>query len=146
LGSGIHEALDKFEHRDPCLGLRLEPAPVEKLAFERGEEALAHGVVVGVSDRAHRGAHASFAGSDAELNQGVLRALVGVVDYALRWPHRERHVQGVEHQPGGEGRGHRPADDPAAARIEHDCQVEKAGPSWNVGVIGRFISLGAVRL
>jgi hypothetical protein len=33
--------------------LGLEPAPVEKLAFQRGEEALAHGIVVGVSDRAH---------------------------------------------------------------------------------------------
>ena len=40
-----------IEHRDPRLGLRLEPVPVEKLAFQRGEEALAHGIVVGVSDR-----------------------------------------------------------------------------------------------
>jgi len=68
----------------------------------------------------------------AELNGGVLRALVGVVDHALRSSHRERHVQGVEHQPGGEGRSHRPADDPTAARIKHHCQVEKAGPGWNV--------------
>jgi hypothetical protein len=48
------EALDELEHRDPRFGLRLEPAPVEKLAFQCGEEALAHGIVVGVSDRAHR--------------------------------------------------------------------------------------------
>src|SRR6516225_471556 len=83
----VVEALDEFEHRDPCLGLRLEPAPVEKLAFQRGEEALAHGIVVGVSDRAHRGAHNGLAAAIAELNRGVLRALVGVVDHALRSPH-----------------------------------------------------------
>jgi hypothetical protein len=29
----VVEALDEFEHRDPRLGLRLEPTPVEKLAF-----------------------------------------------------------------------------------------------------------------
>jgi hypothetical protein len=49
----VVEALDEFEHGGPRLGLRLEPALVEKLAFQRGEEALAHGIVVGVSDRAH---------------------------------------------------------------------------------------------
>jgi hypothetical protein len=43
------ESLDELEHRDPRLGLRLEPTPVEKLAFQRGEEALAHRIVVGVS-------------------------------------------------------------------------------------------------
>ena len=49
----IVEALDEIEDRDPCLGLRLEPTPLKKLAFERSEEAFAHGVVVSVSDRAH---------------------------------------------------------------------------------------------
>src|SRR6516162_11139596 len=68
----VIEALDEFEHRDPRLGLRLEPAPVEKLAFQRGEEALAHGIVVGVSDRTHRGAHAGLAAAMAELNGRVL--------------------------------------------------------------------------
>ena len=49
----IVEALDEIEDRDPCLDLRLEAMSLKKLAFERGEEALTHGVVVGVSDRAH---------------------------------------------------------------------------------------------
>src|SRR5208337_361404 len=30
----VVEAFDELEHRDPCLGLGPEPAPVEKLAFE----------------------------------------------------------------------------------------------------------------
>src|SRR5271169_4657622 len=62
----VVEALDELEHRGPRLGLRLEAAPVEKLAFQRGEEALAHGIVVGVSDRAHRGAHTSLAAAATE--------------------------------------------------------------------------------
>src|ERR1700674_4786801 len=80
----IVEAFDELERRDPRFGLRLEPAPVEKLALQRGEEALAHGVVVGVSDRAHRGTYAGLTAAVAELNGGILRALVGVVDHAVR--------------------------------------------------------------
>jgi hypothetical protein len=49
----VVEALDELEHRDPRLGLRLEPTPVEKLTFQRGEEALAHRIIVGVANRAH---------------------------------------------------------------------------------------------
>jgi hypothetical protein len=40
----IVEALDEREDRAARLGPRLEPAVREHLAFERGEEALAHGV------------------------------------------------------------------------------------------------------
>jgi hypothetical protein len=32
----VVEALDEIEHRDSRLGLRLEPVPVEKFAFQRG--------------------------------------------------------------------------------------------------------------
>ena len=42
------------------LGLRLEAVPREELAFESREEALAHGVVIGVPDRTHRGAHTAL--------------------------------------------------------------------------------------
>jgi hypothetical protein len=38
----VVETLDKFEHLDPCHGLHFEPAPAEKLAFQRTEEACAH--------------------------------------------------------------------------------------------------------
>src|SRR5262245_65375180 len=96
----IVEALDELEHRHPRLGLGLEPTPVEKLALQRGEEALAYGIVVGVSDRAHRGTHAGFAAALAKGDRGVLRALVGVMNHAVRAPRRELHVEGVEHQLG----------------------------------------------
>src|SRR5712664_3001252 len=44
---------------DPGLGLRCEPAACQQLAFQCGEEALAHGVVVGITDRSHGWAHAA---------------------------------------------------------------------------------------
>src|SRR5262245_21301007 len=36
----IVEALDEVQGRDACLGLRLEPTPLEKFPFQGGEEAL----------------------------------------------------------------------------------------------------------
>jgi hypothetical protein len=73
--AAIVKSFDELERGHPRLGLRLEPTPVEKLALERGEEALAHRIVVGVSDRAHRGTHARFPAAVAERDRRVLRAL-----------------------------------------------------------------------
>jgi hypothetical protein len=50
----------------------LEATPIKQLAFERGEEARRHRVIVGVSDRTHRGAHARLPTSFAEFDRGVL--------------------------------------------------------------------------
>ena len=47
----------RIEHGHPRLGLHLEPAAIEKLALERGEEALCHRIVVGIGHGAHRGPH-----------------------------------------------------------------------------------------
>lgn len=47
----IVPALDEPEDGHAGLRLGSELSPVEQLAFERGEEALAHRVVVGVADR-----------------------------------------------------------------------------------------------
>src|SRR6476469_6328393 len=55
----IIEAFDEGERRIARIGLCLKPAASEKFAFERGEEALAHGIVVCVTDRTHRGAYGS---------------------------------------------------------------------------------------
>ena len=132
----IVEAFDERERRIARLDLCLEPAAIEKLAFEGGEEALAHGIVVCVADRTHRGAHARVTAAVTELDRGVLRTLVGVMDHARGPPRQKRHVQSVKHQLRGERGGHRPADDAATVRIEHDSKIEKAGPGRNVGDVG----------
>ena len=96
----IVEALDELEDGHARFGLRLEPAAIEKLALERGEEALRHRVVVGVADRAHRGPHAGLAAALAERDGGILRALIRVMDDILRPARCERHVQRIEHDLG----------------------------------------------
>lgn len=70
--AGIVPALDEGEDGHAGLGLRAEAPPVEELAFEGGEEALAHGIIIGVADRSHGRAHASLPASHAEGERGVL--------------------------------------------------------------------------
>ena len=45
--TGLYQPLMRLEARHARLGLRCKPAPLEQLAFQRGEEALAHRVVIG---------------------------------------------------------------------------------------------------
>jgi hypothetical protein len=71
--SSIVEALDEFEGRTMRFGLCLEATPTKQLAFEGGEETLAHGVVIRVADRAHRGAYACIAAA-APSGDGIQTA------------------------------------------------------------------------
>jgi hypothetical protein len=57
-------------------GLGAKALPVEQFALERGEEALAKGVVVLIADRSHRRLHVDFPEAQPERNGRVLRALV----------------------------------------------------------------------
>lgn len=47
----IIPAFDELEYGHARFGLGAELTPVEQLAFERGEEALAHGAIVCIADR-----------------------------------------------------------------------------------------------
>ena len=136
MAAPIVEAFDERERRIARLGLRLEAVPREKLAFEGGEEALAHGIVVCVADRTHRGAHARVTAAVTELDRGVLRTLVGVMDHACGSPRQKRQVQSVKYQLRGERGGHRPADNAATVRIEHHGEIEKPRPGRDVGDVG----------
>src|ERR1700749_1888614 len=127
--SRIVEAFDEGECRMARLGLCLEPAAIEELAFERGEEALTHGIVVCVADRTHRGAHARVTAAAAGLSRGGLGTLGTGMEHAGGSARQKRHVQRVKYQLRGKRGGHRPADDAATVRIEHDSQIEKASPS-----------------
>jgi hypothetical protein len=59
-------SLDLFEGRHAGRGLRLEPASVQLLAFERREEALGHGIAIDIADRANLRYHAHLATAFAE--------------------------------------------------------------------------------
>jgi hypothetical protein len=67
----IVETLDELEDGNARLGLRLEATPTEQLAFECGEEALRHCVVIGVSDRPYRGANTRLSTAFAELDEAA---------------------------------------------------------------------------
>src|SRR5277367_5245609 len=54
------------------LGLRCEPATAEQLGLEGGEEALGHGIVVGVTDRPHRWSNTGLATPLAKCHRRIL--------------------------------------------------------------------------
>src|ERR1700732_3619508 len=78
--SGIVPTLNVAEDRHSGLGLRCEPATCQQLTFQGCEEALAHGVIVGVTNRSHGWAHTGFPAAAGERQRCILGALVAVVD------------------------------------------------------------------
>src|ERR1700759_5740894 len=79
------------------LGPRCEPATAEQLGFEGGEEALGHGVVVGVTDRSHRWSNTGLATPLTKCHRRILTALVAVVDDVLGPPLANRQFHRVLH-------------------------------------------------
>ena len=69
---GIVEAFDELKDGHPRLAVRSEATPIDQLAFEGGEETLAHRIVVGVADRACRWTNAGFLAAIAESDRRVL--------------------------------------------------------------------------
>ncbi len=116
--------------------MRGEAPSRQQLAFQRREETLGHGVVVGVADGSHRGPHSGFAAAISEGNGRVLRSLVAMMNDVARPPLANRHLERVEHKVGPEMIGHRPADDLAAPGVEHDGKVEESARGRHEGDIG----------
>ena len=58
--AGFVPGLDEVEDGLTTFGLITEALPLHEFGLERREEALAHGVVVGISDRAHVGSNAAL--------------------------------------------------------------------------------------
>src|SRR6185312_16293290 len=76
-------ALDPFEDRHLRFRLRAEPATAQQLSLERREEALGHGVVVRITDRAHRGHDTGFLTALAESITRILATSIRVMDHRL---------------------------------------------------------------
>lgn len=91
-------AFDDLEDRHPDFGLGLEPKSIHQLAFERGEVALGHGVVLCVTDRAHRRLNVPLTAVQAQRDIRVLRAPVAIVGHRAWASLRQRHVQGLQDQ------------------------------------------------
>src|SRR2546425_253628 len=125
-------AFDEVEDGEARVGLRAEAFAIEQLALERREEALAHGVVVGIAYTAHRRPDASLATAAAEGERRVLAALIRVMNHRGRAALRDGHVERGQDELGAKMGFHRPADDAATPRVEHDGEIQEAGPRRDV--------------
>ena len=92
----IVEALDVSKAGHASLGLRCKRTPAEQFAFQGREEALGHGVVVGVFDRSYGWPDTGFFAPAAEGERCVLASQVGVVDHVSRKRIRRNYPGGSE--------------------------------------------------
>src|SRR5256712_2199624 len=141
----IVPAFDEVEDGAARVGLRAEGFTIEQLALERREEALAHGVVVGIAHTAHRRPDAGLATATAEGERRVLAALIRVMNHRGRSALCDGHVERGQDELGAEMGFHRPADDAATPRVEHDGEIQKAGPRRDVRDVRDPPSIGAGR-
>ncbi len=119
----IVPAYDELEAGHASLGLGAEFTPFEQLAFERGEEALAHGVVVGIADGPNRRADAGILAAQTECHGCVLRPLIAMMDEVLQSPLGDGQVHGVDHELRLQIVAHRPPHDATRLGIPTGGQV-----------------------
>src|SRR6266487_3135731 len=100
--SGIVPTFDEVEEGEARVGLGAEAFAIEQLALERREEALTHGVVVGVAHTAHRRANAGLAAAPAEGERRVLATVIRMMNHAGRAALRDGHVERGQHKLGAE--------------------------------------------
>ena len=67
----VVEAFDVLEDRHSGFGLRAKTSAIDELALEAGEKALAHGVVVRVTDGAARRPDANLAAATTKRERRV---------------------------------------------------------------------------
>lgn len=78
---GIIPAFDKLEAGDASIDLGCELSSIQKLTFEGGKEAFAHGIVVTIPDRPHRRADAHSFTAHLEGHGCALRTLVEMINH-----------------------------------------------------------------
>src|SRR5437879_13434315 len=105
----IVPAFDEAEDGEARVGLRAEAVAMEQLALERREEALAHGVVVGIAHTTHRRPDAGLATAPAEGERRVLAALIRVMNHRGRSALCDGHVERGQDELSAKMRFHRPA-------------------------------------
>ncbi len=116
-----------------------------ELTLERGEEALAHRVVVGIADRAHGGR------TPACLQRSPKAIEVYCVPWSEWWiiesgfRCQRAMFRAWSTSVGPQVRLHRPADDSAAPGIDDDRQVQEAAPGRNVGDVSHPQLIGPIR-
>src|SRR5437660_3433695 len=138
-------AFDEVEDGAARVGLTPRALAIDDLAPELREEALAHGVLVAIAHTAHRRPDAGLATAPAEGERRVLAALIRVMNHLGRSALRDGHVERGQDELGAEVGFHRPADDPATPRVEHDGEIQEAGPRRDVRDVRDPQPIGAGR-
>jgi len=135
-------AFEPGEDGHPRLGLALEAATIDDFTFESSEEALGHGVVIGITFGSHGRHHPGFPAALAECVTGVLTALIRMMDDRFGSALRKGHIESIKHQFGSQVIGHCPTDNAPRPDIEHDGEIQEArrGREWSKkqGVVGLF--------
>jgi hypothetical protein len=121
----VVDLLDEAADRLPRVVGIAVGAAVDLLLLQRLHEALRLSVVVGIADAAHAWLDGMAGQQLGVVAAGVLHAAVGVVDEAVgrRPACRDRHGQRGDREARLQVRLERPADDPAAVRIEHHDKI-----------------------
>jgi len=131
----IVPAFDELKNNWARLSWCTEACAVEQFTFEGGEEAFTHGIVKTITDRAHGRADAGFAAAATKGQGSVLASMIGMVDDILGMALLDSHLQSLQDQLRAQVSCHGPANDPAAPGVEHDGQIEKPSPGWDIGDI-----------
>src|SRR2546428_1906144 len=132
----IVEPFNEVEDRIASVIVIPERRPINQFALERGKEALAHRIVVAVTNRSHRRLHAGLAASLAKLDRGVLTSLIGMMNDPRRRSLDDCHVESGRHQRRSEVRRHRPSDDLATPHVQYDGEIEEPHPRRYVRDVG----------
>ena len=94
---------------------------VNEFGLECAEEALARCIVEAIALSTHARQRFNLVKTSAVSVTRVLAATIGMVDEPRRgWMLRNRHIQRVDGNVGGEPSAHRPADDAASEEIDYD--------------------------
>ena len=121
---------------------------VDLLVFERPDEALCFGVVIGIAAPAHADFYAGvLEGLDIGF-RGILHAPVGVMHKPLLcWSGGKGAVEGVKGQPGIEGSIQSPADASSAMGVKYHCQIDPLAGQADVGDVGypQLVNAGHVQ-
>jgi len=99
---GVVPGLDVGKECRLCLSLCLEGSTRQQFSFQGAEEALGHGVVIGIPDTAHGRSHAHLLAAFTKGNCCVLAAPVAVMDDIIRSPGLESHVECHQHELGAD--------------------------------------------
>jgi hypothetical protein len=83
-------AADEVEDGEARLGRRREPLPIEQLAVEGREEALAERVVVGITHRAHRGPDTGRGARTARRRRASAPPWAACATHSTRWGRHPR--------------------------------------------------------